>query len=591
MNINSNLFSNNPHFAQKGLIFDSNITFHNKNLLIGKNGAGKTRFLKALKEYYEEDKPVDSVVTLFFPEIHDNKEQSISTSLYDAIYSKESLNFQDFLRLTANDCIALIEDIYAGMNLRAARAVQRMKKDFDQLNERFLTFFDSELCPRDENSNICIIKHTDNAERKMKIDDALAEFSPGELMLFYLCIFLFYLDHLSSDSIILIIDEPEIHLHPKALIALMEMLTESSAVSQLWVASHSLFIMPLFPFEQIVHFSQNHICPLNRNTYKKIYDELIGLENVDIYELLKSVENWSYYQFIVENFFLPISKSSNKKDDEQVQKLLAYLESARGQRQIKVLDYGAGKFRLWECLKQIIPEPKKRHDLLQYDAFEPYPSSTCPEEIICYNDGATIKRNHYDVVVLMNVLHEIDPCDWLNTFHEISDMLSDNGVMVFLEVHTLTNGEQPYGQAGYLLLQDPQVKKLFPQSSTVQNKSNNQDKSNCWIVPKSDLLNVTVNDIHIAISSLEAYCEESLKNLDDERIKLAHMANPADVPEIKLTGRQYAFLSQQYINAHFANNRLNNPLKKNKNSMTTPNPSNKPVFPGIEIKGREKTSK
>lgn len=586
MNAKSNAFSCNRCFTQKGLVFDDNITFHNRNLLIGRNGAGKTRFLKALEEYYKENNTKTSVVTLYFPENHMNADEVIHTSLYDAIYEKDSLSFQDFLRLASKDWLALIDDIYTGMSMRATKTAQRMQEDFDRLNKKFLIFFDSELCPKDESSTIYMVKHTNGTERKIPVEQAIKEFSPGELMLFYLCILVFYLDHLSDTSIILILDEPEIHLHPKALIALMEMLTSSSAVSQLWVASHSLFIMPLFPFEQIVHFDRNHICPLNRDTYKKIYDELIGLENVDVYELLKSVENWAYYQFIVENFFLPISKSTAKKDDEQVQKLLTYLESVRTSRPIKVLDYGAGKFRLWDCLKQAIPEQQKRANLLQYDAFEPFPSTSNPEGINVYSKETELMSNHYDVVVLMNVLHEIDPCDWLHTFELISNTLSNDGVMVFLEVHTLTNGEQPYGQAGYLLLQDPQTKELFSHATTVQHSCNKQEKSNCWIIPKCDLQNITFSNIQMAISSLESYCEDMLKKLDDERIKLAHSANPADSAKIKLTGRKYAFLSQQYINAHFANNRLSKSQKSCSKLKFTTTQTDKPSFPGIEITSR-----
>ena len=74
MDIRNNTFSNSHHFAQKGLIFDGNVTFHNRNLLIGRNGAGKTRFLKALEQYYKDSNPNASVLTLYFPESHSNRE-------------------------------------------------------------------------------------------------------------------------------------------------------------------------------------------------------------------------------------------------------------------------------------------------------------------------------------------------------------------------------------------------------------------------------------------------------------------------------------------------------------------------------------
>ena len=240
MNAKSNAFSCNRCFTQKGLVFDDNITFHNRNLLIGRNGAGKTRFLKALEEYYKENNTKTSVVTLYFPENHMNADEVIHTSLYDAIYEKDSLSFQDFLRLASKDWLALIDDIYTGMSMRAAKTAQRMQEDFDRLNKKFLIFFDSELCPKDESSTIYMVKHTNGAERKIPVEQAIKEFSPGELMLFYLCILVFYLDHLSDTSIILILDEPEIHLHPKAQSLLCEFLYHVSKTHrQLFVETHS----------------------------------------------------------------------------------------------------------------------------------------------------------------------------------------------------------------------------------------------------------------------------------------------------------------------------------------------------------------
>lgn len=583
VNLESKLLSKCPLFTEKGLIFDSDIPFHRRNLLIGRNGSGKTRFLKALEGYLKESSPNSAVVTLYFPECHLTQDVDRDISLYDAIYSKENISFQDFLHLASKDGLALLDDIYTGMSLRANKTAQKMKKDFESLNKKFRIFFDGELCPKENNSEIYMAKHINGVERRIPITQATKEFSPGERMLFYLSILVFYLEHLSESTITLILDEPEIHLHPKALITLMDMLTQSNAVSQLWVASHSLFIMPLFPFEQIVHLDRNHIRPLNRNTYSKIYDELIGLENVDMYELLKSVENWAYYKFIVENFFLPQTKISTNKDDEQVQKFLTYLNSVRTTRPVRVLDYGAGKFRLWECLKQALPDANKRAKNLQYEAFEPYPSTANPRGICVFNNENKIRRGCYDVVVLMNVLHEIDPSEWLKTFHLIGHLLNDDGVLVFLEVFTLTNGEQPYGQAGYLLLQDQQVKQLFHHSSIVPQKQGKREKTNCWIVPKLDLLNTTQQDVNQAISSLESHCEEQLKKLDEKRIQIAHNADTNNLQHIKLSGREYAFLSQQYINAHFANCRLKALQNKNNPQKKISKQADKPIFPGIEI--------
>lgn len=577
--MNSEIFSieYNHFFKDKNLFFDQSFSFHKRNLLIGRNGSGKTRFLKSLESYYKENNPKNEmVITLYFPEIHSN-DVNFSACLYDAIFEKESLAFEDFLQLAEKNSIELIDDIFRAMSIQAERTQKRLQNDFKRLNQYFNNFFNGELCVRVNNEPISMIRHLENEpDRRITIEQAIEEFSPGELILFYISIFIFYLDHLTDKKLILIIDEPELHLHPKALISLMEMLIDSTAISQLWVASHSLFIMPLFPFEQIVHFNQNHICPLNRNTYKNIYDDLIGLEYVDIYELLKSVENWSYYQFIVENFFLPTVKASAKKEDEQIQKLINCLKAIQNNEPLKILDYGAGKFRLWECLKQTIPNDEERNKLLIYDAYEPYPTGNIPNDFNFFKTDNTLNKNYYDVVVLMNVLHEIDPTEWMKTFEIIERSLKEQGVLIFLEVQTLTNGEQPYGKTGFLLLQDPQVKLLFQNALCIRHEIEKNEKTNCWIIFKKDLSKISFEKVIMAIKSLEESSEQTLKELDDKRISIAHKSENTDRIMLNMTARKYAFLSQQYINAHFAYNRLNNTLAK---SITYSLDEKKP-FPG-----------
>lgn len=557
-------YEDNVYFQKSGLTADGKVSFHNKNLLIGRNGSGKTRFLKALEAYYRDVPPDnETVVTLYYPEIDRHVEEELTISLYDAVFSEQRLSFLDFLQVASRDSVSMIEDLYTSLSMRAVNTRKKFHTKFKKLNQYLLDAVGRELCEPVDRKMIEMIRYNkDGTQRKLAVEEAIREFSPGERILFYLGIFIFYLEQLPDKEVILLIDEPELHLHPKALIALMELLTKSSAISQLWVASHSLFIMPQFPFEQIIHFDESHIRPLNRNTYKSIYDDLVGLENIDVYELLKSVENWAYYQFVVECFFLPKSVSTVKKNDEQVCKLLSHIQEIQEHEPIKVLDYGAGQYRLWECLLQMLHEPEKRNQLLQYDAYEPYPRGKPPKGVTAYKSKADIKRGTYDVVVLMNVLHEIDPTEWQDTFQLIASLLKENGALVFLEVHSLTNGEQPYGQAGFLLLQDTQVFKLFPNATVVNNDSNREDKSNCWVIPRDDLINITTKDICAAIRSLEECCEHQLQVLDKARVEMAQKPQKNNELTVHLAARKYAFLSQQYINAHLAYKRFYEPAEQ-----------------------------
>ena len=94
-----------PFFNSRGLHPAPNIQFHNFNLIIGKNGSGKTRFLKAVEAYYQKNLPEKAeIVTLYFPEIssfspleqEQKQDENITAELGSAIFNGESLNFQDF---------------------------------------------------------------------------------------------------------------------------------------------------------------------------------------------------------------------------------------------------------------------------------------------------------------------------------------------------------------------------------------------------------------------------------------------------------------------------------------------------------------
>ena len=51
--------------------------------------------------------------------------------------------------------------------------------------------------------------------------------------------------------------------------------------------------------------------------YKQIYDDLVGLEDIGLFEMLKSMDNWEYYQFIVECFCSPTTVNKSNPKDEQ----------------------------------------------------------------------------------------------------------------------------------------------------------------------------------------------------------------------------------------------------------------------------------
>lgn len=557
---------NDAVFLEDGVHGVAGHPFCAKNLIIGKNGSGKTRFLKALEKYYFQTESTKQVITLYFPEIRsayapgEPDEVENSVSLYDATYSDSSLSFQDFLKLVERDGVSFLEDIYTGLNVRAKGTKQKRLQDLQKLNNFLLQLLGRSLLEEKDDGRI-IVAQSNPSDRVLALEDCLKELSPGELMLFFLSTFLFYLGHVSGEDrkVVLLIDEPELHLHPKALMAMLGMIKSCDMIDQLWIATHSIFILPRFSFESLVYMHESEVLKLSSTTYQRVYDDLVGLENIDMYELLCSIENWGNYQFVVENFLLPQTKGNANKKDEQALKVLEVLKQIQAERPLRVLDYGAGQCRLWECLKLAVPDKMERDQLLDYKAYDAYPSRKRPEEVTYYTTKGKVKgAGEYDVVILMNVLHEIEPQKWCDVFSTIHSFLNENGILIFLEVLSLTNGEQPYGQAGFLLLRDKQVKNLFPHSySEKLPNSRRAEKSNCWVIPAADLQGVQDMQVRQAVDSLEKECEELLAKMDGERIRIAQR----ELKEIPMEARkqkahQYAFLSQQFINARLARQRV-----------------------------------
>ncbi len=551
-------------FKKKGLKNVNMSAFSHRNLIIGKNGSGKTRFLKVLEQEKKHKTQKETVITLYFPEIHAfyNSEQSNyqedAVCPYDLLLEHAESSFYDFLKVMENDKAVFLEDILAVLFMKSTRKKTEAKKVIDELNS-LLTEFIGKKIQIDQNEKQIVIAKMEHGsvERLLPFKDALIEFSPGELLLFYLSVFLMIIKQNHPEGIVLIIDEPELHLHPHALVKMIQTLKESENVVELWIASHSLFLVPLFEFEEIIFIDQSTVYSRNSKMYKELFDSLVGLENINQFEFLKSLDNWQYYQFIVECFCLPKAVDKADAKDEQFCKLLDSLRDRMGDKPIQMLDYGAGKCRIWKCM-QLLPETDSIKSRLIYTAYEPYPEGNLVGEFKLYTDFSDIRKEkqQFQAVVLMNVLHEIEITQWKKTFQNIKSVLADDGILILIEVLSLTKGEQPYGNNGYLVLRDEQVKLLFDDIDIESYGVDPKEKSNCWVLTKAQVGNVTQETIQKSLYSLAESSYKDLKKEYHKRIDYAR--GTADDQHKQIAARNYAFLSQQYINAILARTALMN---------------------------------
>lgn len=556
MKLKNSVLKEYDSFPVSGLKNADKLKYNNINLIIGENGAGKTRFLKSLQNELTNKENTDCVVTLYFPEMFEmvnNSAEEDQAYIFDIFKGNIDLDFKDFLKAIENapDKDSFFEDFKNWINTRAIKEKNKAEKSFNEINRIMKTLIDRQV-EINQNGDIYVCKSVEGVERRCTITEAFSfpEMSPGEKILFYFCLFLYFIQN-NENKYIFIIDEPECHLHPNKLIFLINKIKSFDFISELWIASHSLFLVPLFDFENIILIENGTVVERNSQMYKKIYNALVGNQNVDIFEFLKSIDSWMYYQWIVEMFALPINVDNLDNKDEQFKIINNFcLNKMNSNKKIKVLDYGAWKCRIYDCLEMNMDDVKQN---IEYEAFEPYPDPNYEynKNIKLYTDYKMLTEDTYDIIILMNVLHEIPVDEWAKVLNNIGRYLVEEGVLIFIEVKNLTHGEQPYGNTGFLILNDQAVRKCFPNAKKISFEEN---KSNAWVIDKLSLLELTDQMVIDAISILNQTTKSELKKAYDERIKIAKTKQRAN---IEIHARKYAFISQQYINSEFAIELLN----------------------------------
>lgn len=562
--INSNIGYFDNEFQANGIIGLSKVTLSNKNLIIGENGSGKTRFLKTIEHIYEINNDRGLILlTLYFPYItntvlreNNKKSEGLEPDpppfICDLLRGNADPEISDFLQtiLNAEDRYEFISSLFTLTEIRAPKERDIAKAQIQKYNSIMHTFVNREFA--EVNGTILVNKYSEGAiVRTIPLENAFNpnEISPGELMLFYFSLLISYLSIIKDKKVIIIIDEPEQHLHPQKQIEVLKWLLEAPIVSEIWVATHSIFLIPYFEFDQIILLSNHNIVPRDSKLYLRTVESLLGQENLDVFGFMNNQDAWLYNKFIMECFFDPKVVGRTVKNDEQVTAVLRKIKANHTGRPLNIMDYGAGKARFWECFKMEVPDPADRRELMRYRAYEPNP----PEDFIYDSSIAVydslkevfLKTEKEDVVLLLNVLHEIPLNHWEETFKRINFLLAENGYLIIVETKTLSCGEQPNGVNGYILLDQPEMKILFKNAIVIDD--DRIKRSNVWVISKEDLNSITTDQISNCLIRFQRRIEIMLKREYEK--KLESQQNKGST---NMSPRAYAFYSQQYINLKFA---------------------------------------
>ena len=270
------------------------------------------------------------------------------------------------------------------------------------------------------------------------------------------------------------------HLHPAVIIETIERILAEIPNGQIWIATHSIPLLAFFDPYTIWYVEGNKVA-FAGNIPEKVLQSLLGNEDhiSRLQDFISLPAIYALHRYAFESLFHPVPVSTGNTDPQTLQIREEIRKHLRDQTKLRVLDYGAGRGRL---LSNIIENSKdtlsKPTDVIDYIAFDKFDNDRdeCLSVInLIYHDYekryfnslaelfGIYDRESFDIVIMCNVLHEIDPKDWLRLFFEkgeIPSLLSENGLLLLVEDHEMLIGEKAY-QKGFLVLNTQEIKELF----------------------------------------------------------------------------------------------------------------------------------
>ncbi len=392
----------------------------------------------------------------------------------------------------------------------------------------------------------------------------MANLSNGQIIILQLCVQI-HSQGASLDNLVITIDEPENHLHPEASIDMISSIIDAAPNCQIWIATHSLPILSYFDDATLL-FVEDGKVNYAGNTPESVLNNLIGgderVQKLRDFTSLPSV--YAMNRYAAECLKPPAVVGAQEKDDQtkQIQNHITEIQKTIAPRSLRLLDYGAGKGRLLESLTA---DTNDLANTVDYVAFDEYldDADTCKKVIsAAYQDSkerhftkisdltTKFSKKYFDVIVMCNVLHEIDPKDWLNMFGahgSVTSLLSDNGVLLLVEDEEIPIGEKAYAK-GFIVFDTTELRDLFkiePDEELVYSDQRNNGRLKAHIIEQKWLKRVTAD------SRIDAL-KERQRRARKEIIELRKAG-----PDYK-NGRKHSFWVQQLANSDLALSELSN---------------------------------
>jgi len=525
-------------------------------ILAGSNGSGKTRLLKMFEEYFSKLRDGNDE-QYFDIKIIDNSGKAIKLTTENikeieiANYSHYDAQLQspkNFTPYVIQKSKAILKHCsYEETALNALLFLQDLANGYSR------EFADGKKFSRfvKEAQEIFGLKISVKNNKLQLFDNNIEDvrLSPGQQYLLRMAVACYC--NQENDKLVFFLDEPELHLHPKALIDLIIKLRKKFAGAQFWISTHALSLISYFVVSEdsttVIHLKDGN-ANLFRSNSEELLDGLIGAEEnrLAIAQLMRSPDDFACVKFAVE-CFNPDETVEIKKNDPQVEISGMILQEGD-----VTVDFGAGRGRLLCGFADTSVLEKN----ISYYAYDPSSKDAekCKAVMEQYGFGDSyyfnssddlVKKLHSKVnyVFLVNVLHEIDPSDWENAFSIINSLLNDNGKLIIVERQELTIGESPY-QNGFLMITKNSAKVLFNDKC---NYTEHSEKKYIvrHIVDKQGLEEIG-NRVKLCVEYLKSEALNKIRILKKEKKKLL---KPKYAKNKFKTGIKLAFWLHQYANA------------------------------------------
>jgi ABC-type cobalamin/Fe3+-siderophores transport system ATPase subunit/SAM-dependent methyltransferase len=380
--------------------------------------------------------------------------------------------------------------------------------------------------------------------------------SDGQKILLQFCMAI-YSQETALKDLILILDEPENHLHPSVIIETIDRIRECNSNGQIWIATHSIPLLAHFDPSSIWYVENGKISHAGKIP-EKVLSSLLGNEDeiARLQDFISLPSQFASSRYAFESLFEPKVLLTNSNDPQSLQIRDSLRKSSKSGK-IRILDFGAGKGRLLSNIYELDENNEdKLLEQIDYIAFDLFDKDKkyCEDVLFkAYGDSknryfndqnillSIYDKESFDAVIMCNVLHEIDPKEWIKLFQKdglISRLLCENGILLLVEDHQIPIGEKAY-KKGFLVLDTPELKDLFKISEEDKDfivDPRREGRLKAHHIPKRCLIRIDNDSRLKAIKSIKITAREKIIGI-------------RDLEQSYQNGKLHGFWTQQFANA------------------------------------------